>query len=104
MKAIVDRLDILVQKWASTRRSEVSGRVGCVAHHIIGRANHYLRYDKDNLFICTPEEHNLIHSGKLDVDSFIPEDRKERLRLKNIESLRWKPDAIFYKEKLKEWK
>lgn len=103
MKNVEHKLDCLVQEWASKKRSEVSGKLGCIAHHIYGRANKFLRYDKDNLFVCTPEEHFSIHAGKIDVDIFLSEERKERLRLKNIESLRWKPNTDFYEKKLKEW-
>lgn len=103
MKNIEHKLDCLVQEWASKKRSEVSGRLGCVAHHIYGRANKFLRYDEDNLFVCTPIEHRMIHDGNINVDDFLSEERLERLRLKYIESLKWKPDADFYEKKLKEW-
>lgn len=104
MKSIVDKLDRLVQMWASTQRSEISGKFGCVAHHITGRANHYLRFDKDNLFVCTPEEHNLIHSGVIKVDAYLTPQRQGRRRDKFIYSLTWKPTKEFYEQELKKWK
>ena len=104
MKSVIHKLDCLVQEWASHQRSEVSGQFGCVAHHIIGRANQYLRFDKDNLFVCTPQEHDAIHRGLLDVKDFISEERAERLRKKKIDSLLFKPSDEFYKKCIISWR
>lgn len=104
MKSVIHKLDCLVQEWASHQRSEVSGQFGCVAHHIIGRANQYLRFDKDNLFICTPQEHDLIHRGIIKVESYISPKRLGRIQDKRIESLRFKPTSEYYENQVKIWK
>ena len=104
MKDVVRLLDRLVQEYASKQRSEISGQFGCVAHHIIGRANHYLRFDKENLFICTMQEHDLIHRGILKVESYVSPKRIGRLHDKKIKSLTWKPTEEFYQEQLLKWK
>ena len=103
MKTIINKLDKLVQTWANRHKSEISGQMGCVAHHIVGRANHYLRFDKDNLFICTTEEHNLIHAGILKIDAYVSPKRMGILREKRIESLSWKPNDDFYEKMLNFW-
>lgn len=104
MKKVIEQLDKLVQTWASRQKSEISGQYGCVAHHIIGRANHYLRFDKENLFICTNAEHNLIHNGILKVETYISPKRLGNLRDKRIKSLLWKPTPDFYNNTLFVWK
>lgn len=104
MKNVIKQLDTLVQKWAYKQRSQISGRLGCVAHHIIGRSNKYLRFDKDNLFLCTLEEHTLIHAGKINVNDYLTEKQIETLRQKNIESLLFKPTDDFYRKELLKWK
>lgn len=103
MKKEIEKLDRLVQMWASQKKSEISGQTGCVAHHIKGRANQYLRFDSDNLFICTPQEHDLIHRGIIKVESYVSPKRIGRLQDKFIESMTWKPTDEFYQQKLKEW-
>ena len=104
MKRIVEQLDWLVQYWASKQKSEISGQYGCVGHHIIGRANHYLRFDKENIFVCTPQEHDLIHRGILKVETYISPKRIGRLQDKRIKSLTWKPTDEFYQQQLLKWK
>ena len=104
MKNIVVQLDRLVQEWASKQRSEISGQYGCVGHHIIGRANHCLRYDKENIFCCTMQEHDLIHRGILKVESYVSPKRIGRLHDKRIKSLTWKPTDEFYQNMLLKWK
>lgn len=104
MKDIIKDLDKLVQSWASRQKSEISGQFGCVAHHIVGRANHYLRFDKDNLFICTPQEHDLIHRGIIKVESYVSPKRIGTILDKKIKSLTWRPDADYYEMELRKWK
>lgn len=104
MKDIIKDLDKLVQSWASCQKSEISGQFGCVAHHIVGRANHYLRFDKDNLFICTPQEHDLIHRGIIKVESYVSPKRIGTIRDKKIKSLTWRPTPDYYEMELIKWK
>lgn len=58
-------LDKMVQSWASQQRSVYSGKRGCVGHHIYSRKNKLLRWDLRNIAPLTPEEHRLLHDGKI---------------------------------------
>lgn len=62
---IEHELDKLVQEWASRQRSIYSGKRGCVGHHIYSRKNKMLRWDIRNIAPLTPEEHRLLHDGKI---------------------------------------
>ena len=62
---IEHELDKLVQEWASRQRSIYSGKRGCVGHHIYSRKNKLLRWDLRNIAPLTPEEHRLLHDGKI---------------------------------------
>lgn len=62
---IEHELDKLVQEWASRQRSMYSGKRGCVGHHIYSRKNKLLRWDLRNIAPLTPEEHRLLHDGKI---------------------------------------
>ena len=104
MKKVIEQLDRMVQNWAIRQKSEISGQYGCVAHHIVGRANHYLRFDKENLFVCTPQEHDLIHRGILKVETYISPKRLGNLRDKKLKSLTWKPNDEFYQREVLKWK
>lgn len=63
--SIEHELDRLVQDWASRQRSIYSGKKGCVGHHIYSRSNKLLRWDLRNIAPLTPEEHRLLHDGKI---------------------------------------
>jgi hypothetical protein len=65
---IEHELDALVQKWAATQRSVYSGKRGCVGHHIYSRKNKMLRWDLLNIAPLTPEEHQLLHAGKIHLE------------------------------------
>lgn len=65
---IEHELDKLVQAWASRQRSIYSGKRGCVGHHIYSRKNKLLRWDLRNIAPLTPEEHRLLHDGKIQLD------------------------------------
>lgn len=65
MEYIEHILDRLVQEWASQQRSIYSGKRGCVGHHIYSRKNKLLRWDLRNIAPLTPEEHRLLHDGKI---------------------------------------
>lgn len=104
MKRVIEQLDRIIQEWASKQRSEISGQFGCVAHHIVHRANHYLRFDKDNLMIVTPQEHDLIHRGILKVETYVSPKRLGLLRDKKLKSLTWRPNDDFYQLQLMKWK
>lgn len=65
---IEKELDRMVQEWASRQRSIVSGKMGCVGHHIKPRANHLLRWDLRNIAPLTPDEHRDYHDGKLTLE------------------------------------
>lgn len=62
---IEHELDRLVQVWAYRQRSIYSGKRGCVGHHIYSRKNKLLRWDLKNIAPLTPEEHRLLHDGKI---------------------------------------
>lgn len=62
---IEHELDSLVQKWAATQPSMYSGKRGCVGHHIFSRKNMMIRWDLRNIAPLTPEEHQLLHAGKI---------------------------------------
>lgn len=62
---IEHELDKLVQEWASRQCSIYSGKRGCVGHHICSRKNKLLRWDLRNIAPLTPEEHRLLHDGKI---------------------------------------
>lgn len=62
---IEHELDRLIQEWASRQRSIYSGKRGCVGHHIYSRKNKMLRWDIRNIAPLTPEEHRLLHDGKI---------------------------------------
>ena len=62
---IEKELDRMVQEWASRQRSIVSGKRGCVGHHIMPRGNHLLRWDLKNIAPLTPDEHRDFHDGKI---------------------------------------
>lgn len=62
---IEHELDALVQKWAAKQPSMYSGKRGCVGHHIYSRKNKLLRWDLKNIAPLTPEEHRLLHDGKI---------------------------------------
>ena len=62
---IEHELDALVQKWAAKQPSMYSGKRGCVGHHIFSRKNIMLRWDLKNIAPLTPEEHRLLHDGKI---------------------------------------
>lgn len=98
------KLDVLIQKWASTQISAISGQRAECGHHIIGRSNHYLRWDKENILPCTMQEHDLIHRGILKVDNYVSPKRMGNLISKRADSLRWKPTEEFYEQKEKELK
>ena len=70
-------LDALVQKWAAKQPSMYSGKRGCVGHHIHSRKNIMLRWDLKNIAPLTPEEHRLLHDGKITLD--IPQETQEYL-------------------------
>lgn len=72
--------DSLVQFWAKSQRSIYSGKYGCVGHHIIRRDYSLLRWDLQNIAPLTPEEHRLLHDGKIKLT--LPEDRREYLHTK----------------------
>ena len=101
MKNIVFILDKMVQEKASNYKSEISRKPADCFHHIIGRANQLLRWDKQNLFACTLEEHDLIHRGILKIDSFVSPKRMGYLINKRVESLTFKPDDEFYEKQKK---
>ena len=63
--SIEHELDRLIQEWASRQRSIYSGKRGCVGHHIYSRKNKMLRWDIRNIAPLTPEEHRLLHDGKI---------------------------------------
>lgn len=63
--SIENELDRLVQEWASRQPSIYSGKRGCVGHHIYSRRNTLLRWDLRNIAPLTPEEHRLLHDGKI---------------------------------------
>lgn len=99
MKNMIMKLDRMTQQIASRQRSEIDGNTqNVVAHHIIGRANQYLRWFPDNWFFCTVQQHDLIHRGILKVDNYITPKRMGKLIDKKIESLRWHPTEQFYEE------
>lgn len=79
---IEHELDALVQKWAATQRSVYSGKRGCVGHHIYSRKNKMLRWDLLNIAPLTPEEHQLLHAGKihLEIDCKIQNYLDEMMR------------------------
>lgn len=104
MKNIIKQLDLAIQKYASSQKSEISGQSGCVGHHIVHRANQFLRWDKENIFCCTQAEHNLIHNGVLKIETYASPKRLGSLRDKKLKSLTWKPTDEFYKEQLKKWR
>ena len=62
---IEHELDRLIQEWASRQRSIYSDKRGCVGHHIYSRKNKMLRWDIRNIAPLTPEEHRLLHDGKI---------------------------------------
>ena len=64
---IEHELDALVQKWAAKQPSMYSGKRGCVGHHIYSRKNKLLRWDLKNIAPLTPEEHRLLHDGKINL-------------------------------------
>lgn len=80
---IEHELDKMVQEWASRQRSIVSGKRGCVGHHIYSRRNRLLRWDLKNIAPLTPEEHRLLHDGKikLNIDSYTQKYLDEMMRL-----------------------
>lgn len=98
------KLDVLIQQWASKQISPISCQRAECGHHIIGRANQYLRWDKENILPCTLKEHDLIHRGILKVENYISPKRMGNLIDKRAKYLTWKPTDEFYEEKLKELK
>lgn len=62
---IEHELDRMIQDWASRQKSIYSGKKGCVGHHIYSRKNKLLRWDLRNIAPLTPEEHRLLHDGKI---------------------------------------
>lgn len=65
---IENELDRMVQEWASRQPSMYSGRYGCVGHHIYSRRHTLLRWDLLNIAPLTPEEHQLLHAGKIHLE------------------------------------
>lgn len=65
-------------------RSAYSNRIAEVFHHVIGRRNLRLRWDKKNLMPLTNEEHRLLHDGKISVNwkyvDYLMEAKNELLK------------------------
>ena len=80
---IEHELDILIQEWASQQPSMYSGKRGCVGHHIYSRSNKMLRWDIKNIAPLTPEEHRLLHDGKiyLEIDYHTQQYLDEMMRI-----------------------
>lgn len=96
-----DENDRLVQEWASSQRSYLSGKKGCVGHHYYSRRHLLLRWDIKNIFPLTPCEHEALHNGlwKLEIgnpfrkqylDNIVKKDFKDYL----LESGMTKKDFI----------
>ena len=95
-----NKLDKMFQELSHNKLCAICGKVANAIHHIVGRANTYLRWDKQNsLPVCVPC-HIKIHDGQVNVYNFISEDRIKYLE--NNRNVVFKPDDIFYKQKEKE--
>lgn len=82
MKPIELQLDRLIQIWATTQKSYVSGDVKCIGHHYIHRSCKLLRWDLHNIIPLTFEEHRLHHDGLL------PIEIKNPFRLQYLENMK----------------
>lgn len=60
--------DRLVQIWATSQRSYVSGKPAECGHHYYSRRNTLLRWDLLNIIPLTYEEHTKLHSGNLTIN------------------------------------
>jgi len=95
------QIDILVQKWAKLQRSQISGQIPWVGHHLIGRSNRLLRHDLSNILICTLEEHTKIHCGEISDKYYITDYLNE---MKNVNYKTYLQESFlseqdFYKER-----
>jgi len=59
-------LDKLIQQWACTQRSQISGRQAECGHHIVRRANKLTRWNIRNIMPLTYEEHYFLHNNNVD--------------------------------------
>lgn len=99
-KYIENKLDKMFQELSRNKLCAICGKGANAIHHIIGRANKGLRWDRMNALPVCLECHRKIHDGLVDVYDYIPEERVLYLEInkKNI----CKPDTEFYKQKEKE--
>ena len=60
--------DKLVQIWASKQRSFYSHKPAECGHHFYTRSHRLLRWDLLNIIPLTYEEHQQLHSGKIELN------------------------------------
>lgn len=80
------KLDSLIQKIASQKRSQISLRPNCVGHHLLRRVNKLYRWDLGNILFCTVDEHRLIHAKPEYEKSILSKKQKDFLRLHREDS------------------
>ena len=62
------KLDALIQQYACTLRSAISGARAECGHHYIGRRFEILRWDWRNIIPLTFEEHGIVHSQGIELE------------------------------------
>lgn len=62
-------LDKMMQLWACSQPSQVSGLHAECGHHIIHRNNYLFRWDIENIMPLTFEEHYKIHTDWIDYNN-----------------------------------
>lgn len=101
-KYIENKLDKMFQELSRNKLCAICGKPAQAIHHIIGRTNKALRWDRVNALPVCLACHRKIHDGKVDVYDYMPEERM--LYLETKRNAICKPDAEFYKQKEKELK
>ena len=81
--AKIRELDTLIQKWACSQRSYISGHPAECGHHYIGRKEIITRWDLRNIVPLTFDEHRLWHNGVVDWDIGNPFRRQFLINQKN---------------------
>lgn len=95
-----NKLDKMFQELSHNKQCAICGKGANAIHHIVGRANMYLRWDKQNALPVCVLCHRKIHDGQVNVYNYISEERIKYLE--NNRNVVFKPDELFYKQKQKE--
>lgn len=101
-KYIENKLDKMFQELSRNKLCAICGKSAQAIHHIIGRANKELRWDRKNALPVCLHCHRKIHDGLVDVYDYIPEERI--MYLEGKRNAICKPDADYYKQKEMELK